>query len=39
MSWTPEKEEKLKELWKKGHSGSEIANILADGTTRNSVLG
>ena len=39
MSWTAEKEEKLKELWKKGHSGSEIANILGDGATRNSVLG
>ena len=39
MSWTPEKEEKLKQLWKKGHSGSEIARILGDGTTRNSVLG
>ena len=39
MSWTPEKEEKLKELWKKGHSGSEIARMLGDGVTRNSVLG
>ena len=38
MSWTPEREEKLKELWKKGHSGSEIANILG-GTTRNAVIG
>ena len=38
MSWTPEKEEKLKELWKKGHSGREIANILT-GTTRNAVIG
>ena len=33
MSWTPEREEKLKELWKKGHSGSQIANIL--GNTNN----
>ena len=39
MSWTPEKEEKLKQLWKKGHSGSQIANMLGDGATRNSVLG
>ena len=38
MSWTPEREEKLKELWKKGHSGSQIANILG-GTTRNAVIG
>ena len=39
MSWTPEKEEKLKQLWKKGHSGSQIARMLGDGATRNSVLG
>jgi|TARA_Y100000310_G_scaffold4856_1_gene5740 GcrA cell cycle regulator len=39
MSWTPEREEKLKELWKKGHSGSQIASILGNGATRNSVLG
>ena len=39
MSWTPEREEKLKQLWKKGHSGSEIARMLGDGATRNSVLG
>ena len=38
MSWTPEKETKLRELWKKGHTGSEIANILG-GTTRNAVIG
>ena len=38
MSWTAEKEEKLKQLWKKGHSGSEIANILGS-TTRNAVIG
>ena len=38
MSWTPEREEKLKELWKKGHSGSQIANLLGD-TTRNAVIG
>ena len=38
MSWTPEKEEKLKKLWTSGHSGSEIANILGN-TTRNAVIG
>ena len=38
MSWTPERERKLKELWKKGRSGSQIANILG-GTTRNAVIG
>ena len=38
MSWTPEKEGKLRELWKKGHSGSEIARMLGD-TTRNAVIG
>ena len=38
MSWTPEKEEKIKELWKKGHTASQIANLLGD-TTRNAVIG
>ena len=38
MSWTPEREEKLKELWKKGHTASELANILQN-TTRNAVIG
>jgi len=38
MSWTPEKEQKLRELWKKGHSGSQIAGMLGD-TTRNAVIG
>jgi len=38
MSWTPEKEGKLKELWKKGHTASQIANLLGD-TTRNAVIG
>ena len=39
MSWTPEREEKLKQLWKEGRSGSQIARVLGDGATRNSVLG
>ena len=38
MSWTPEREEKLKELWKEGHSASQIASMLGD-TTRNAVIG
>ena len=38
MNWTPEREEKLRELWKKGHSGSQIANLLGS-TTRNAVIG
>ena len=38
MSWTPDREEKLKSLWKKGHSGSQIAAIHGN-TTRNAVIG
>jgi len=38
MSWTPEKQEKLKELWKKGHTASQIASMLGN-TTRNAVIG
>ena len=38
MSWTTDREEKLKELWKKGHTASQIAEILG-GTTRNAVIG
>ena len=38
MSWTVEREEKLKELWKEGHSASQIASMLGD-TTRNAVIG
>ena len=38
MSWTPERVEKLKELWKKGHSASQIAIMLGD-TSRNAVIG
>ena len=34
MSWTDEKVQKLKELWKKGHTASQIAEMLGD-TTRN----
>ena len=38
MSWTVDREKKLRELWKKGHSASQIANILGE-TTRNAVIG
>ena len=38
MSWTNEKVEKLKELWSKGHTASQIAGMLGD-TTRNAVIG
>ena len=38
MSWTTERENKLKELWKKGHTASQIATLLGD-TTRNAVIG
>ena len=38
MSWTDEKVEKLKKLWTKGHTASQIAEVLGD-TTRNAVIG
>jgi GcrA cell cycle regulator len=38
MSWNAEKEKKLKELWTKGHTASQIAAILGE-TTRNAVIG
>ena len=38
MSWTTEKVLKLKELWGKGNTASEIAQILG-GVTRNAVIG
>ena len=38
MSWTPEKVEKLKELWGKGSTASQIAEILG-GVSRNAVIG
>ena len=38
MSWTTEKVQKLKELWGKGNTASEIAQILG-GVTRNAVIG
>ena len=38
MSWNDEKVEKLKDLWGKGHTASQIAEMLGD-TTRNAVIG
>ena len=38
MRWTAEKVDKLKELWSKGHTASQIAEMLGD-TTRNAVIG
>ena len=38
MSWTTERENKLKELWKKGHTASQIATMIG-GTTRNAIIG
>ena len=38
MSWTPEKVEKLRELWGKGNTASQIASIIG-GVTRNAVIG
>ena len=38
MSWTEEKVNKLKELWGKGQTASEIAKILG-GVSRNAVIG
>ena len=38
MSWTPERESKLKELWNKGHTASKIATLIGE-TTRNAVIG
>ena len=38
MSWTPEKVNKLKELWGKGSTASQIAEIIG-GVSRNAVIG
>jgi len=39
MSWTEEREQKLKKLWEKGYTASQIAEMLGGGTTRNAVIG
>ena len=38
MSWTEEKDSKLKELWGKGNTASQIAEIIG-GISRNAVIG
>ena len=38
MSWNPERQKKLRELWKKGYTASQIATMLGE-TTRNAVIG
>jgi GcrA cell cycle regulator len=38
MSWTNEKVSKLRALWTKGHTASQIASLLGE-TTRNAVIG
>ena len=38
MSWTTEKVEKLKELWGRGNTASQIAEIIG-GVSRNAVIG
>lgn len=39
MSWTDERVELLRKLWKDGKSASQIASELANGITRNAVIG
>ena len=39
MSWTEEREQRLRKLWEKGYTASQIAEMLGGGTTRNSVIG
>ena len=38
MSWTEDKVEKLKELWGKGNTASQIAEIIGN-ISRNAVIG
>ena len=38
MSWTEEREQKLRKLWEKGYTASQIAEMLGS-TTRNAVIG
>ena len=38
MGWTPEKVDKLKQLWGKGNTASQIASIIGE-VTRNAVIG
>ena len=38
MSWTPDRVQKLKELWGKGNTAAQIASIIG-GVSRNAVIG
>ena len=38
-TWDEAREAKLRELWEKGHTASEIAKMLGGNITRNSVIG
>ena len=39
MSWTEDREQRLRKLWEKGYTASQIAEMLGGGTTRNAVIG
>ncbi len=39
VDWTEEKVEVLTELWREGQSACQIAEVLGEGVTRNSVIG
>tara|TARA_B100001250_G_scaffold248635_1_gene213763 strand:+ start:1750 stop:2247 length:498 start_codon:yes stop_codon:yes gene_type:complete len=39
MGWTEERVNKLRELWGKGHSASQIAEILGGSLSRNAIIG
>ena len=39
MSWTEEREQKLRKLWEKGYTASQIAEMLGGDATRNAVIG
>ena len=39
MSWTEEREQRLRKLWEKGYTASQIAEMLGGDTTRNAVIG
>ena len=39
MSWTDERINTLKKMWKEGKSAAEIAKTLGKGVTRNAVIG
>ena len=39
MSWTEERVKKLKELWGKGSTANQIAEIIGGGVSRNAVIG